>query len=416
MASHELLQGLIYAALTSSAAIVLVLLLRRPFRKAFGAQVAYALWGLVPMAVLATSLPSASEEVMRAPLANVLVLPTVSAAAAVPVQGAFDWGSVLLALWLAGAVLTAIWLWQAQRTFRRGLGQLLPHGGVLRAQSRSAGLPATMGLWRPQIVLPADFETRFEADQRVLVLAHERRHIARLDPWSNALAALLRCLFWCNPLVHAAAARMRHDQELACDADVIASQPQLRRRYGDALLTTQLTLQTAPLGCHLGFGHPLKERIAMLRKNAPSKHHRVAGTTLVTLLGLGIAAVAWAAQPAPPAPPAPPQAKPAAPLQSGMVDVSSRNTNPPAYPADALKEGVAGTVVLVVDIDALGHVTGLAVERSSGDARLDSAALSAAARWSFQPAREHGKPAASKVRVPVEFAKDKPADAAQAAG
>ncbi len=410
MASHELLQGLIYAALTSSVAIVLVLLLRRPFRKAFGAQVAYALWGLVPMAVLATLLPSASEEGMRAPLANVLVLPTVSAAAAVPVQGAFDWGSVLLALWLAGAVLTAIWLWQAQRTFRRGLGQLLPHGGVLRAQSRSAGLPATMGLWRPQIVLPADFETRFEADQRVLVLAHERRHIARLDPWSNALAALLRCLFWCNPLFLLAERAFRHDQELACDADVIASQPQLRRRYGDALLTTQLTLQTAPLGCHLGFGHPLKERIAMLCNASPSATRRLSGTILVSLLGCAVAFSAWASQPQQVA------AAATATPPAGTVDAASRIANPPEFPADALKDGVTGTVVLVVDIDAQGHVTGLAVERSSGDARLDSAALSAAARWRFHPAREHGKPAASKVRVPVEFAKDKPADAAQAAG
>lgn len=410
MASHELLQGLIYAALTTSAAIVLVLLLRRPFRKAFGAQVAYALWGLVPMAVLATWLPATSLEAARAPLANVLMLPVVSVAADAPAHGAIDWGRLLLALWLAGAALAAVWQWRAQRRFRRGLGHLLPHDGVLRAQTASAGLPATLGLWRPQIVLPADFETRFDAQQQALVLAHERRHIARRDPWSNALAALLRCLFWCNPLLHVAVARMRHDQELACDADVIADQPQLRRRYGDALLTTQLALQAAPLGCHFGFGHPLKERIAMLRNTVPSATRRASGTVLVTLLGCAVAFAAWASQPQQVA------AAATATPPAGTVDVVSRQANPPAYPADALKEGVTGTVVLVVDIDAQGRVTGLNVDRSSGDARLDSAALSAAARWNFQPALEHGKRVAGKVRVPVEFAMDKPADAAQAAG
>src|SRR5690606_4874806 len=144
------------------------------------------------------------------------------------------------ALWMVGALAGAGWLWRAQAVFRRGLGLLLPHGDALRAQEVCAGLPATLGLWRPRIVLPADFEERFDPPQRALVLAHERRHIARLDPWSNAAAALLRCLFWFNPLFHLAAARMRHDQELACDADVLAAHPRQRRRYGNALLNAQL--------------------------------------------------------------------------------------------------------------------------------------------------------------------------------
>ena len=58
MASHELLQGLIGVTLAGSAAIVPVLALRRPLRKVFGAQVAYALWWLVPAAMAAALLPA----------------------------------------------------------------------------------------------------------------------------------------------------------------------------------------------------------------------------------------------------------------------------------------------------------------------------------------------------------------------
>lgn len=131
-----------------------------------------------------------------------------------------------------------------------------------------------------------------------------------------------------------------------------------------------------------------------------------------------------AAPPAPPAPPrmAVPPPPPAAPVpppapsprpismlpQGGADDRASPVLYPPRYPAEALKEGRTGLTLLVVDIDAVGRVTGTRVERSSGDARLDLAAQEAAAKWRFTPATKQGRPVASKVRVPVEFAQDEP--------
>lgn len=111
--------------------------------------------------------------------------------------------------------------------------------------------------------------------------------------------------------------------------------------------------------------------------------------------------------PAAPAPPPPPRPAVAV-LQPGAVDQASRALHPPRYPAEALKEGKTGITVLVVDIDARGGVTGTRIERSSGDARLDGAAQEAAANWRFTPAMKQGRPVASKVRVPVEFAQDEP--------
>lgn len=422
MASNELLQGLIEATLAGSAAILLVLALRRPLRRAFGARAAYALWLLAPLAVQATLLPAATVDAGHLPLAQALVLPATFTAPAASAPEVIDWNALLSGLWLAGVAASAAWLWRMQVAFRRSLGHLLPQGDALRAQAAIAGLPATLGLWHPQVVLPADFESRFDAAQQALVLAHERRHIARRDAWANAAAALLRCLFWFDPLFHLAAARMRHDQELACDADVLAAHPRQRRRYGDALLNAQLALQTAPLGCHFGFGHPLKERIAMLGTSACSPMRRFSGTALVAVLGCGVAFAAWAVQPQTASSgPVPQQVAPVEsaaprndPLQPGHVLGESRALHPPRYPADALKEGKTGVTVLVVEIDAQGGVTGVKIDRSSGDARLDAAAQEAAARWRFMPAMKQGKPVASKVRVPVEFAMDEPGDAAAA--
>src|SRR5690606_1522733 len=121
----------------------------------------------------------------------------------------------LLAGWLAGAVVLVIWQGATQRRFQCSLGTLHMGGdGHLRAEA-SAGLPAVVGL-RARIVLPADFETRYGEDERRLILAHERIHLARRDVLGNALLAALRCVYWFNPLAWIAADLFRRDQELAC--------------------------------------------------------------------------------------------------------------------------------------------------------------------------------------------------------
>ena len=144
----------------------------------------------------------------------------------------------------------------------------------------------------------------------------------------------------------------------------------------------------------------------MLKQPSPSRRRRSAGGLLVAALVSGVSLVAWAAQPQSASSAQSPASS--APGAQPEVNISSRITNPPAYPADALQEGKEGTVVLVVDINAQGAVTGAKVARSSGDVRLDQAALSAVPKWKFNPAMENGKPVAGQVRVPVEFAMHEP--------
>src|SRR3546814_1664118 len=103
---------------------------------------------------------------------------------------------------------------------------------------------------RARIVLPADFDVRYSADERALILAHERIHRARGDVAGNALMAALRCVYWFNPLLWIAADRFRRDQELACDATVVARHPHARRASGEAMVKTQLSAMPAPLAYH----------------------------------------------------------------------------------------------------------------------------------------------------------------------
>jgi beta-lactamase regulating signal transducer with metallopeptidase domain len=293
MASADLYAWLVEATLATSAAIVAVLALRKPLRGAFGAGVAYAAWGLVPVALVATWLPAAEAD---APAGGAFVTMPVFIVSAGQAQAAPSPLDAIGFAWLAGCVLLAIHFARQQRRFVRALGRMqLRDDGLYQAEA-SIGLPAAIGARRPRIVLPADFGTRYSPEQQRLMLAHEREHVARGDLLANAFVATLRCLFWFNPLLHLAARRFRDDQELACDARVIARHPHARRAYGEAMLKTQMATAMLPLGCHWGQSHPLKERIEMLKRPLPSSVRSAGGRAIVIAILLAAGYAAWAAQ------------------------------------------------------------------------------------------------------------------------
>ena len=288
------------ATVATSAALLLVLALRRPVRAALGASAAYALWLCVPVALLAVSLPRSADVPLALPVAWQMAPAAQVAVQAVPRQG-MGWIQWLFVAWLAGVLASAALLVWQQRRFRGGLGTLRQRGdGLYQSTMATAGLPAVSGVLRPRILLPADFEQRYSVQEQSLVLQHERVHVRRGDLLANALAALLRCVFWFNPLLHFALRRFRLDQELACDEWVIARNPRARRQYGEAMLKTQFDELPLPLGCHWQARHPIKERIDMLKRPTPSPMQWMAATFLALGLSASAGYAAWAAQPAGP--------------------------------------------------------------------------------------------------------------------
>lgn len=75
----------------------------------------------------------------------------------------------------------------------------------------------------------------------------------------------------------------------------------------------------------------------------------------------------------------------------------------PPYPAAARAQRLEGTVVLLVEVDASGRVTGADLQRSCGHAALDRAALDAVRAWRFDPARQDGVAVRACVEIPVRF-------------
>jgi hypothetical protein len=144
--------------------------------------------------------------------------------------------------------------------------------------------------------LPVDFESRYTRLERLLVFSHERSHLRRGDALWNAFVALMRCLFWFNPLVHLASTCFRVDQELACDAAVLEDFPRSRRTYANAMLKTQMVDVALPVGCNWQSVCHLKERLEMVKNAVPSHTRRTYGRVCVVVASLVVGFSVWAAQ------------------------------------------------------------------------------------------------------------------------
>ena len=79
----------------------------------------------------------------------------------------------------------------------------------------------------------------------------------------------------------------------------------------------------------------------------------------------------------------------------------------PEYPRLSKKLGETGVVVVRAYADEQGLPHDVQVERSSGFARLDDAALAAVRKARFKPYTENGKPTGGWVRMPFPFELEK---------
>lgn len=95
---------------------------------------------------------------------------------------------------------------------------------------------------------------------------------------------------------------------------------------------------------------------------------------------------------------------PTATAGNSEATIASETATPPAYPIEALRAGVQGTVLLKVLVDASGKPVQVAIERSSGSHALDDAARRhVLAAWRFHPAMRDGHAIQAWALVPVQF-------------
>lgn len=284
-----------------SALLLFVLVIRRPFARAFGARAAYALWALpalrlvMPQITLPAWLNPNPAHAQNFQTPFEVYQPLESGATLSPKLGGFDIAiSAGLIIWSLGILIFLALQWRAHYRFHHDMMlSSAPASARLQAQARrlakALGLnrqfelrqseisqgPLVTGLIRPTIVVPHTFGKTLTRPQQRLALTHELAHIARRDLWSALAALVFRAINWPNPLVHLAAKRFRIDQEAACDATVLTLTNSEPQAYAQTLLacakshTKSLPLTSSRLVPALGLTltHPLKDRIMFLNRN-----------------------------------------------------------------------------------------------------------------------------------------------------
>lgn len=275
--------------------IGLVLIIRRPFARYFGANAAYALW-LLPLVRLflpTMTVPFITRAVPNETAPDVSYVPTVGVSvpdlpSATITPNLHPVSTETLNIW---ALVTVLWLslallwfayqllkqhrfmthlraesWPISENFMLAVNQSKKAVGLKKMPeirlSENVRGPMVTGIMKPLIVLPKDFESRFTADQQAFALIHEMAHIKRGDLWVAFIVLAYRALFWPNPLVHFAAHKLRVDQEAACDAAVVAKTgPETTHSYAETLVHAAKSAgrqsHNAPLGLALS-DTPLK--------------------------------------------------------------------------------------------------------------------------------------------------------------
>jgi bla regulator protein blaR1 len=292
--------GWIAETLAASTLLMLVVLaLRQPAAKLFGARIAYVLWLLPALRMTLPPLPQAVVEaapITPLPFAMQSALPLVQISPAT-VPAPVDWSYHLAMVWLAGALVFLIASLIAYARFvRRVRASSRPvavHDGVAVCASDAVDGPLAYGIFDRAVALPANYVARYAPAELDLALRHELMHHSRRDLIANLVALVVRSIHWFNPLAYLAYRAFRADQELACDAAVLATETDGARHIYGCALVKSAGGRVPAAACAMNGKGQLKRRLGMMTRMRNSRARALTGGAIVIVLmgvGLGLTA------------------------------------------------------------------------------------------------------------------------------
>ncbi len=280
----QLMNNLMQIGLTVSLAALVPLLLRRVLKKRYPARAVCLVWALLALRLLVPvqlTLPEAPVQVT--PRTNYVMhddqmlfeqagLPieqtptrwvTDEQAAALSHADTsqtttFNLTAVLLGLWLAGVVISAIRQAVSYRMLKKRLDRSARPAeradllDVLAYQRSNLGIsreipllvspaadcPMLAGFVRPALYLP---DENISAADAAFIFRHELTHYRHGDLWLKLLLTAAQCIHWFNPLVYLIVRFAQEDIELACDDAVVRGQnAAYRRAYGETILRSAI--------------------------------------------------------------------------------------------------------------------------------------------------------------------------------
>ena len=332
--------------LAVSVLILVVLMLRRPVSRQFGAGVVYLLWAipvarffLPPLAtpVSFLNLDFAAAPQAAAPSVDVAFVPETAATHVAAIEPAGAWETALpidtgliadpaslplellslalmagVAAWVAGGLIFAGRSLFAHYRFmqtveREAMPVSAPTAGLVARIAAETGMrrpprvvaslisrgPFVTGMLRPVVVMPAWFEDDYTPAEARAALTHELMHVRRGDLWALQLSELFVAAMWFNPLAYIARNAFRTDQEAACDADVLSRCRTSPHAYGATLVKAARLHLPEPMiaAARLPLTHALKERLTRMTYPTPSARRRMIGFGAAVLFGASTLAI-----------------------------------------------------------------------------------------------------------------------------
>jgi beta-lactamase regulating signal transducer with metallopeptidase domain len=358
---------ILYAALAMPFLTRVVPTVPLPVLSAESAQ-SPAVNAILPKAV--ASVPSAGIAVLHSAAAreNGVLAQTISDRAmnwAANAWAAISWPLVAIAVYLlvmafflARFIFGLISSWRLRRASAPIADENLQ--AMLTRESRKAGLksppqladstalsvPATLGLLRPVVLLPAEWDLWSESETGA-VLAHELSHVARRDGLTRALSRLHRALFWFSPLSWLLDRTLVELAEQASDDAALRSGAD-RVGYAEVLLHFFRALKAARgrvrwEGVSMAHGSRAARRVERILASAPlSRNAGLAPLAALAIAATPLICLTAAVQPAhvstlptlaaaaPPPPPLAALASQVVPLSPSASRVQA--SSPPAPP------------------------------------------------------------------------------------
>jgi TonB family protein len=214
---------------------------------------------------------------------------------------------VCAAVLLTGFVRLARIARRAQRVrggeWVRAASQLQAAYGLRRPvtllQTDAPGVLATFGVRHHRVLLPVH-ASAWSHDRIHAVLSHELAHVRRQDWLVQMSAEALRCVYWFNPLMWIACARLRCESEYACD-DAVLGRGMAPRDYAVQLLELARVCRhprrhAALSAIPMARASTLERRITVMlnpavNRTSVSRRALVAAAALLACLSLSVAAV-----------------------------------------------------------------------------------------------------------------------------
>lgn len=323
--------------LVLSAAIGILLLIKRLLKNALTGRMQYRLWLLLPGLMLLPLLPPGTPAFLRTlslrglfswaggrPFSSsgVPLAALEDSFSPVP-EGAAGWmnelglsvsrqtpslvAGLLCLLWIAGMLTALAGMVRSILRFRAVAGSSLPvqnpdvcriYRNCLEEMKLTKPLPirstaflnspVLAGLFCPCIYLPIRLiRDCGERDMRFMLL-HELSHHRRRDALTGGLMYLLCLPYWFNPAVWAALGEMKNDREVACDSSVLDMlEADARKEYGRTLIHLAEKISSGPFPFAAGLSggiRQMKRRILNIAAYRPASPVRKLGSALSFLL------------------------------------------------------------------------------------------------------------------------------------